>query len=55
MRFSFLVTIAALAASMSVTAQCSGDGDLCFTDSPCCGGLYCMSYGDVCFSDSMTA
>ncbi|OAX39921.1 hypothetical protein K503DRAFT_769051 [Rhizopogon vinicolor AM-OR11-026] len=40
MRFSFLLIIAALTASMSVSA-CSAVDENCAEDSDCCSGLYC--------------
>ncbi|OAX41683.1 hypothetical protein K503DRAFT_767484 [Rhizopogon vinicolor AM-OR11-026] len=50
MRFSFLVTITALTASMSVSA-CSELGDPCSANVDCCdypiSGLYCPT-GTVC-------
>ncbi|OAX39917.1 hypothetical protein K503DRAFT_769043 [Rhizopogon vinicolor AM-OR11-026] len=40
MRFSFFLVIAALTASMSVSA-CSGYDVACSDDGDCCSGLYC--------------
>ncbi|OAX32745.1 hypothetical protein K503DRAFT_584485 [Rhizopogon vinicolor AM-OR11-026] len=40
MRFSFLLIIAALTASMSVSA-CNEFADPCKEDGDCCSGLYC--------------
>ncbi|OAX32185.1 hypothetical protein K503DRAFT_776903 [Rhizopogon vinicolor AM-OR11-026] len=42
MRFSFLVAIAALAASMSVSAQCAKQS--CSDDMDCCGGYFCNDF-----------
>ncbi|OAX35375.1 hypothetical protein K503DRAFT_773545, partial [Rhizopogon vinicolor AM-OR11-026] len=42
MRFSFLVIIVALTASMSVSA-CSGYEHTCHHKSDCCGALHCIN------------
>ncbi|OAX31626.1 hypothetical protein K503DRAFT_777421 [Rhizopogon vinicolor AM-OR11-026] len=49
MRFSFLVTIVILTASMSVSA-CSNNGETCVADRDCCGypSLYCDSDPPIC-------
>ncbi|OAX35895.1 hypothetical protein K503DRAFT_339327 [Rhizopogon vinicolor AM-OR11-026] len=52
MRFSFLVVIAALTASMSVSA-CSWYGGNCTADSDCCDDYYCDISGDR-LADSLT-
>ncbi|OAX36375.1 hypothetical protein K503DRAFT_772573 [Rhizopogon vinicolor AM-OR11-026] len=46
MRFSFIVAITALTASMSVSA-CGKFEDYCNNDIGCCSGFYCNSTPDL--------
>ncbi|OAX31383.1 hypothetical protein K503DRAFT_91861 [Rhizopogon vinicolor AM-OR11-026] len=54
MHFSFLLIIAALTASMSVSA-CNGYGIDCLNESECCSGLHCDDFLRHCLGPGATA